>query len=453
MCATTSASESYPRVLVVNHDPFNSQRNNGMTMSNLFRGWPEDRLAQVYLSNIAPEFDVCKRFWELHDDDILMGFFGQALPDRSIPHPASPRDLSPKRVPVPLHRRLGLRGMFRNLGLRYREPLREWLWSAPHAVNSRLLAWVRAFQPDVIYSMLCTTGIMRVTVRLAEYASVPIVPHFTDDWISTQYRDAFMGARMRREMMCWLNRTFARSPRCLVIGTLMAQEYQRRYQITCDPFMNCLEESAFPVSLPRTSSKRPIRFVYIGGLHLNRWKSLLEMGDTLSELARQGTPSEIIIHTYPQTETEYGPRLSANPLIRMGGWVPNEEVPSIVADADCLVHVESFDPTIREYTRYSVSTKIPEYMMAGRCIFAYGPQECASIRYIEESKVGLTVSAQSRSRLRDALALILQSPEVRQECATRGRALALERHEATRQRERFRQVLFDVACAWKARSS
>jgi glycosyltransferase involved in cell wall biosynthesis len=259
-----------------------------------------------------------------------------------------------------------------------------------------------------------------------------------------------MGSYLRREMMRWLNRTFGRAPQCLVIGDHMAREYQRRYQVNCIPFMNCLDEAAFSVGVRPALTTTPLRLVYIGGLHLNRWKSLMEVGAVLSELAQQGTPSELIIHTYPQTEAEYGALLTANPLIRMGGWVRNEDVPRIVADADCLVHVESFDQAIREYTRFSVSTKLPEYMMAGRCIFAYGPQECASMLYVEESKVGLTVSDQSRQSLRDALAVLLKSPETRQEYATRGRALALERHEAARQRERFRQVLLDVAHEWRA---
>jgi hypothetical protein len=38
-------SEHHPRVLVFSPEPFNRERGCGITLINLFVGWPEDRLA------------------------------------------------------------------------------------------------------------------------------------------------------------------------------------------------------------------------------------------------------------------------------------------------------------------------------------------------------------------------------------------------------------------------
>ena len=35
-------------------------------------------------------------------------------------------------------------------------------------------------------------------------------------------------------------------------------------------------------------------------------------------------------------------------------------------------------------TKYSFSTKIPEYLSAGRCVLAVGPAEVASVRYLSD---------------------------------------------------------------------
>ena len=52
--------------------------------------------------------------------------------------------------------------------------------------------------------------------------------------------------------------------------------------------------------------------------------------------------------------------------------------------ADILLHVESFDKKAIASTKYSFSTKIPEYLSAGKCVFAVGPSNVASIKYLSQ---------------------------------------------------------------------
>lgn len=61
--------------------------------------------------------------------------------------------------------------------------------------------------------------------------------------------------------------------------------------------------------------------------------------------------------------------------------------------SDILLHVESDDQKNQKFTRLSLSTKLPEYMMAGRCILAYGPQEVSSIRILKDNHIGCVISS------------------------------------------------------------
>ena len=67
----------------------------------------------------------------------------------------------------------------------------------------------------------------------------------------------------------------------------------------------------------------------------------------------------------------------------MGG-ASASEIADIYADADILLHVESFDKKSIASTKYSFSTKIPEYLSAGKCVLAVGPSEVASLGYLSE---------------------------------------------------------------------
>ena len=66
------------------------------------------------------------------------------------------------------------------------------------------------------------------------------------------------------------------------------------------------------------------------------------------------------------------------------GSLSASQVAEIYAGADILLHVESFDSNAIASTKYSFSTKIPEYLSAGKCVLAVGPAEVASIRYLSD---------------------------------------------------------------------
>ena len=74
--------------------------------------------------------------------------------------------------------------------------------------------------------------------------------------------------------------------------------------------------------------------------------------------------------------------------MRFCGSLNAEDVLPEIEDSHCLIHVESFDKQYRVYTRFSVSTKIPEYMASKRGIIAYGPSEIASIQIFNDNGIG-----------------------------------------------------------------
>ena len=55
------------------------------------------------------------------------------------------------------------------------------------------------------------------------------------------------------------------------------------------------------------------------------------------------------------------------------------------------MHCESFDATEVKYFKYSMSTKIPEYLSVGRPILCYGPNDVCTVSYLRENEVGFVV--------------------------------------------------------------
>ena len=132
-----------------------------------------------------------------------------------------------------------------------------------------------------------------------------------------------------------------------------------------------------PGNRPRETAPRgeQVRLVYMGGLAPDRSMGLRAIGEALAALAGEGLQAKLSIYAPAGELAGLKEALNLPPVMRTVDAVPYREVQEILGDADILVHAESFDPVYRLWTRYSMSTKIPEYMMAGRCVLAYGPGE------------------------------------------------------------------------------
>ena len=64
-----------PRVLIFGH-AFNKKHGGGITLSNLFRGWPGDRIAVVATGHAMYSLstDVCQTFYQLGSDEFSWRF-------------------------------------------------------------------------------------------------------------------------------------------------------------------------------------------------------------------------------------------------------------------------------------------------------------------------------------------------------------------------------------------
>src|SRR5438105_6694032 len=167
-------ASGYPTVLVVAHNPFTWSLSNGTTLSSLFRGWPKDRLAQVFIPfahPVAPMFDVCERFWALTPTGLQRLEPKAGHPTETLYETYGPARWARQRI-----------GASQSL-LKIAYPARELLYSLPHLLRGAELEQIRRFAPDVVFSTLGTLCCCNLTLRLADQLDCAIVPFVTDDWL------------------------------------------------------------------------------------------------------------------------------------------------------------------------------------------------------------------------------------------------------------------------------
>jgi hypothetical protein len=429
----------YPRVLIINGEPFTSRSATGLTLHSLFRGWPPERLGCLFVGDVQPDAGVCDNYWRLDSNNVpasrlVRQIIGKPSTGRNAVVPVSERDPAVQAVAVHWSERSRLYRWLRNAASE-QSVMQLARYRVPPVVHDE----IARFAPHVIYTMLGSNAVQRLVLDVQQRCRAPIVPHIMDDWPTTLYRNSVLRPLLRRALMKGFRDVLDRAPVRLVIGSRMAQEYASRYGGEFSSFMNGVEpEYLESMSSPAPASHKAL-ITYIGGLHLNRWRSLREVGEALVELQREGLAAELLVYTQPRF-TEEARKLDL-PTIRLMGPLSPTEVPRVLREAHVLVHVESFDHESRVYARYSISTKIPECMAATRPIFAYGPAELASIQYVAECEAGVTVGSEDRCAVVAGLRRLIQSAQLRRSAGERGFAMAAACHNAERQRSAFRSRL------------
>lgn len=431
------SNQNFPRVLIVSAAPLNVSSATGITLLNLFSGWPKERLAQIYDDASEPDSLMCGSYRRFSSVDMPVVRMAKGALQRF-------RSDKSKMVEVTKTPAAVMPSGSVSYGL-----LSACGDIAPFSLPRSISDWVADFKPDVFYSVLGSVRMMNLVLKLNEQFSRPIVAHFMDDWPSTAYSSSPKLVLPRLVLNTKLKAVLERSPYRMTICEDMAAEFSERYGGQFKSFMNCVE---IPAEIPsfNTSTSNEVRFGFVGGLHLNRWRSLLKIVTAMQELKDQGVAVALDIFAPDKDLKNYGALFASFSVIGEMSTLRASEVNEKLRQFDVLVHVESFLNQDSLYTRLSVSTKIPQYMASARPILAFGPANVSSLRYVERTGAGLAVGVEDDSAaLKAAVHHLASSPSLRKHLGLRGFQTAQSHHNARLERKRFHDIL---SCASRDQS-
>lgn len=448
----------HPRILSVNGVLFTTHGDMGILKTHLFSAWPAEQLAQVVVANPTADWTMCQRYWQIIWRDALHG----AATGRVLTAPGTPQPASPAR---PARAASGIGGMRQRL-VQALTPLKlaasDYLMSrATLRDNGPLTEWLRAFAPEAIFTFGGNATILKYAVELSDLCQIPIVPYMTDDWIWYLYSGFPTDLAMRRTLQYWFRACLDRAPITLTIGEKMAEVYAERYGVYCEPCMDSIDVRRYALDAPAAATMSPdgvMRFRYIGVLEPGRWRPLRILGETLRDLQHQGVPVALEIYTLPRDAARYADLLNLSPTIGIVGSVPYEEVPGLQQTADVLVHVESrLHGRDQARTWLSVSTKIPQYLAAGRPILAMGPGDLASMEYLRHSGAAEVLDTDDPAVITATVRRLATDAALRQRLSAQGRATCTANHLLPGLRQRFlgavRRAMQGTPCGVGAEAS
>ena len=372
------------KILVISSNGFSKILNNGKTLEAMFSLFDKSNLCQIITRpQTLIDFDFCNSFYYITEPQVLKSIFnnkpvgGILQPKQSIKSAVSLNSLIKFNKKLPLL----TRDLVSNI--------KTWQ-------NPILHKWLKNEKPDLIFLVGGSKFLHSLALYIKEYLNIPLVTFFTDDYIIYPRYSGLFGKLHYRLLLKSYKDIMDLSSLNFVIGTLMSKEYDKFFNKKFFSIMNSLPLEEY--ILPKIDNKRII-ISYFGGLHLNRWKMIARLGTLL--------PKNCLLNVYSASvlTDEIGLAFENSGIV-FRGCVTGKDLRTAMLESDALLHVESDDEKNRLLTRLSVSTKIPEYLMAGRCIIGFGPSEVASMLELSANNVGFVIDSSSDN---DAIITALKS--------------------------------------------
>jgi glycosyltransferase involved in cell wall biosynthesis len=445
--ATVSGGDSlgHPRTLVVGKG-FDQSSGVGITLSSLFRGWPKDRLAAACSRSEASDHTVCDHYYVLGSEEGgwrgPLSRLARPLPSgplQSTESAKAPQAQAPSQSSGPLSARA--RTVFWSTVVRS---------GAEHflthrRISPRFAAWVREFRPELLYTHLESLPMMHFVQELKRQLNLPLVIHMMDDWPSSPEHGGLLRPLTRRVMDREL-RLLLDSAACdMAISEYMCDAFALRYGHRFVPFHNVVDTESWPVP-PRSdwTSSGCFRVVYAGRVGKANEEALRDVAGVVAGLARRGV--DICLEIYALDRAPYPPGTWPDShAVRVLPAVGYTDIPALLVSADLLLLPLSFSAKDFAFARFSMPTKVAEYLASGTPILVYAPEDTALTLYARAAGWGTVVGTRDLSQVTRSLSRLAKDEHERERLGKASLRVARVDQDATRVRSEFAACLYRAA--------
>jgi len=432
--------EKFPRILIYGQS-FNRRTGGGITLSNLFKGWPIDKIAVIgtrfSLKNSTA--DICKVYFQFGKAE-RKWLFPLSIMQR--PHPSGLKEIverpDGKLVAASIDEDWGIIGaahhtLLQRLGLSH-------LLLQTH-LSSNLISWIESYQPELLYFQVSTREAILFATELIDHLNIPAAIHMMDDWPSTISISGFLKDFWRQRIDREFRFLLEKSSTFLSISEAMSAEYLERYNKKFIPFHNPIESpERSQNAIERREEENKFRFLYMGRIGNANSHSILSFALSLSTTLVEG--KEIFFHLYtPDFESDTSRALTEMRNIKVFRPVKHESVYNLLREYDVLLLPLDFTESGIKFAKFSIPTKASEYMISGTPVLVFAPGETAVSRFFMANECGYCLTENDDLAIKNAIKTLVQDREFRVRTGTNAIKVASALFDGKLVRQKFQHLL------------
>lgn len=401
--------DNFPRLLLVDGSPLSRITNMGILKTNLLSNYPKECIFQISTSGINDNSSANSMIKYIVDKrSILFGSYGKIVEYNEISNSRTKQKSQGNSLVSNLKTRFPV--FFDDLSQLIR--LRNTVY------HKKLLSLIKEFNPNYILTFGVTISELYIAMHLSKIFNLPIIIYISDDYIEYNHsKFSIFSKFLKNKLKITFNEIMKRSALRFVVSELMKIEYERRYGIEFNVLMDGIDTRYYKETVQPLLSNE-FTFTFLGSLEPNRWMNLSLLGDALDIINKESKYKCIFhIYAFDSERKIYSTRLSAQ-SIELKDEISFEDVPIVQIKSDILVHVECFPPFVHvNQTKYSMSTKIMQYLASGTPILAFGPCEVASIKFLQDYEATTIITTNELSSIILSITKLLSNIELKNQQA------------------------------------
>lgn len=392
------------RILVISRSEWSDSNSIGTTLSSLFGNFDSGDIANLYFRTARPYNQVCKSYFSLTEFMALHGGGKEFLLD--LTKQGDPLGATTSYAPKAIELEKNLLSLFRG-GFSYLPNLvQDLFWRIKWWKSKSLNSFLDNFAPQVIFfPSFSAPYTHRVARYISKYSGAKLVTFHADDYI---FQRAGIGAPLKAAYYSILRKEIAKTVRRSAINYAISPSLRDGYAYFFNqPFFllskGCVTTRKRPSSsdiekkLIAIRRENVIKCVYIGSLQYGRWKTLELLVDAMKRVGDDGgVKFELKIYSQYSIKKEVLNRISCPGTSEFLGALPADRVAEIIGNSDLVLHVESFDESDIQSTRYSFSTKILDCLASATPVLAIGPSGISSMDFLSSSDIASTITDKAK---------------------------------------------------------
>lgn len=433
-----------PRVLVFGQ-PFNNFSGGGITLSNLFTGWPKGSIASLWApwDNSEVTTDVCQIFYRIGSKERRWSFPFSLFKQ---PFPSSGCGVHTAKEKSPISTKGA--GIKYWLSIKIINPFLQWLGlyheSSSIELSQELQCWLGEFKPDVLYFQVSTLEGIKFAGQLIDYLQIPSVIHMMDDWPSTISFTGPLKNYWNKMIDCYFRNLLDKVDLFLSISDAMSEEYLKRYMKSFTAFHNPVDVSKFSSLYKKKDSQDHVfRILYLGRIGTANLTSIIFFANVVSQMKSTLRQFEFHVYTKDYSRSEID-QLNELTGITIHPPVSHEIVPALLTESDLLLLPLDFNKVGLKFARLSIPTKASEYMLSGTPVLVLAPAETAVYKFFRKHNCGFCIDRCSFEEIENGLLFLITNTDYMERISSNAVRIAREEFDAITVRSRFQALISNL---------
>lgn len=409
------------KILIISKEAWRDEQNGGNVLSNMFSQLPNAEFAQIYCNEQEPNNAICRNYYQMSDRMMVNNILHRTHVGRKLVYDKAPT--------MTLAKPESFKTTGGKFGGNLKRVARELVWAIGRWDEQEIVGYAREFNPDIIFAPCYGNHYMqRLTVLAHDALNVPVVSYISDDFYTNR--------QFRFSPIFWLNHFLIRHRtrktfRHYSLVYTMTDEQKEQCERDFGANMKILRKSGqFEKKYQKCKVNAPIRFVYAGGIYLNRWKTLGALAEAMRHINANEVKMVLDVYSNNPLDARMQQAINDGTTARVHQAVSMAELMAIYHRSDVALHVEAFDVTNRHAVRMSFSTKIVDCMDSGCAVMAICDEKQAGGSYLRRNECAICIHdlAQIEPLLRNLVAHPEQLIDVQHKAFEVGRRFHLQEH-------------------------